>query len=153
MTEESPDEYDDHSMGYSTRTVGELKSSGIRVHLCIEGTTFDMQLDTAADVSLLPESLCRKHLSHLPLLPAGVTTYENQTVDLAGENMVNIQYEHQEVKLPLINVNGADKAALFGLQYLEHIKLNWQKVCCMQVSVTGVLDKNIETFPVKDWVC
>ncbi len=72
MTEESPDEQDDHFMVYSTHTVDALKSSGIRVPVCMESTTFDMQLDTAADVSLLPESLYRKHLSHLPLLLAGI---------------------------------------------------------------------------------
>ena len=55
--------------------------------------------------------------------------------------MVNVQCEDQEVNLPLIVVKSADKAALFGLQWLEHIKLNWQKVCCMQGSVSGVLDK------------
>ena len=69
-----------------------------------------MQLDTAADVSLLPESFYRKHLSHWPLLPAGMVlkTDENQTVDLAGKIMVNVQYEDQEVNLPLIIVKGAD---------------------------------------------
>ena len=66
MTEELPDEKDDHLMVYSTHTVDALKSSGSRVSVCIEGTTFDMQLGTAADVSLLPESLYRNHLSHCP---------------------------------------------------------------------------------------
>ena len=77
----------------------------------------------------------RKHLNHLLLLPAGIVlkTYENQTVDLAGKIMVNVHYEDQEVKLPLIIVKRAYKAALLGLQWLEHIKLDWQKVCCMQV--------------------
>ena len=86
MTMKSPDEQDDHFMVYSTHTVDALKSSGIRVHMCIKGTTLDMQLDTAADVSLLPESLYRKLLSHLSLLPTDIVlkTYENQTVDLAG---------------------------------------------------------------------
>ncbi|KAK2179985.1 hypothetical protein NP493_463g00025 [Ridgeia piscesae] len=88
VTEESPDEQDDHFMVYSTHRVDALKSSGIRVPVCLGGTTFDMQLDTAADVSLLPESLYRKHLSHLPLLPPRIVlkTYENQTVDLAGKS-------------------------------------------------------------------
>ena len=72
MTEESPDEQDDHFMVYSTHTVDALKSSGIRVPVCIEGTMFDMWLDTAADVSLLPEGLYRKHLCYLPLLPEDV---------------------------------------------------------------------------------
>ena len=70
-------------MLYNTHTVDALKSSGIRVPVCIEGTKFDMQLDTAADVSLLPESLYRKHLSHLPVLPAGIVL---KTVDLAGKS-------------------------------------------------------------------
>ena len=72
VTEESPDEQDDHFMVYSTHTVDALKSSGIRVPVCIEGTMFDMWLDTAADVSLLPEGLYRKHLCYLPLLPEDV---------------------------------------------------------------------------------
>ena len=136
-------------MVYSSHTVDAPKiNGGIRVPVCIEGTTFDMQLDTTADVSLLPESLYRKLLSHLPLLPAGIVlkTYENQTVDMAGKIMVNVQYEDQGVNLPLIIVKGADKAALFGLQWLEHIKLNWQKVCCMQGFVSGVLVKHSEVF-------
>ena len=95
--------------------------------VCVEGTTFDMQLDTAVDVSLLPKSLYRKHLSHLFLLPADIVlkTYENQTVDLARKIIVYVQYEDQEVNLPLIVVKGADKIVLFCLQWLEHIKLNW----------------------------
>ena len=116
--------------------------------VCIEDPAFYMQLDTTADVSLLPESLYRKHLSHWPLLPAGIVlkTYENQTVDLAGKNMVTVQCEDQEVNLPLIIVKGADKVALFGLQWLEHIKLNWQKVCCMRGSVSGVVEKHTEVI-------
>ena len=47
------DEQDDHFMVYSAHTEDALKSSGIRVPVCLAGTTFDMQLDTAADVSLL----------------------------------------------------------------------------------------------------
>ena len=62
MTEESPKERDDHFMVYSAHTVDALKNCAIRVRVCIEGTTFDMQLDTAADVSLLPESFYRNHL-------------------------------------------------------------------------------------------
>ena len=63
VTEESPDERNDHVMVY---TVDAQKSSLKRVPICIGGTMFDMQLDTATDVSLLPDSLCRKHLSRLP---------------------------------------------------------------------------------------
>ena len=87
MSEESPDEKDDHFMVYSTHTVDALKSSCIRVSLCIEGTTFDMQLTTMQQMCRCCQSLYRKHLSHLPLLPTGtiLKTYETQTVRLAGK--------------------------------------------------------------------
>ena len=117
--------------------------------MCIDGTTFDMQLDTAADMSLLPESLYRKHPSCLLLQPAGIIlkTYENQTIDLAGNIMATVKYKDQQVDyLPLTIVRGTDRAALFVLQWLEHIKLNWQKVCSMQGSVSGVLEKHTEVF-------
>ena len=127
VTEESRDEQDDHVMVY---TVDALKSSGIRVPMCIDGTRFDMQLDTAADVSLLPESLYREHLSHSSLSqPASVVLkiYENQTVDLVENIMVIVKNEEKGVNnLPLIIALGTDKAALFGLLWLEYIRLNWQ---------------------------
>ena len=139
VTEDSPDEQDDHVMMYSTYPVDALKSSGI------DGTTLDMRLDTAADVSLPPESLYRKHMSHLPLQPASIVlkTYENRTFDLASKLKVIVKYEDQEVNnLALIISRGTDRAVLFGLQWLKHIKLNWQRVCCMQGSVSVVLDKH-----------
>ena len=128
VTEESRDEQDDHVMVY---TVDALKSSGIRVPMCIDGTRFYMQLGTAADVSLLPESLYREHLSHSSLSqPASVvlTIYENQIVDLVDKVMVIVKNEDKGVNnnLPLIIALGTDKAALFGLLWLEYIRLNWQ---------------------------
>ena len=48
VTEDAPKWDDNHFGVYSTYTVGALKSTGIRVPVCIEGTNFDMQLDTAS---------------------------------------------------------------------------------------------------------
>ena len=79
--------------------------------MCIEGTNFDMQLDTAADVSLLPENLYRKHLSHLPLKPAGIVlkTYENQTVELVGKILVTVKYEDQQVTKSTVDSNERER--------------------------------------------
>ena len=46
---------DDNYAVYRTYTVSTFKkNSGIRVPVCIEGTQLEMQMDTAADVSLFP---------------------------------------------------------------------------------------------------
>ena len=58
VTVESSEEQDDHFVMY---IVDALESSDIRVPVFIDDTTFDMQLDTAADVSLLPESVPKRH--------------------------------------------------------------------------------------------
>ena len=72
-----------------------------------------------------------------------VKTYENQTVELAGKILVTMRYEDQQVRhLPLIVTRGKDKAALFGLQWLERIKLNWHDVCCTRAYVAGILQKH-----------
>ena len=69
-----------------------------------------MLLDTAAaDVSLDPENLYRKHLSHLPLKMASIVlkTYENQTVELVWKIMVTVKYEDQQVRnLPFTVTRG-----------------------------------------------
>ena len=40
----------------------------------------------------------------------------------------------------------AQTKRLFRSAIVEQIKLNWQKVCCMQASVSGVLEKHTEVF-------
>ena len=107
VTEEASD---DNYAVYRAYTVSACKKNGgIRVPVCIEGTQFDMQLNTAADVLLFPENLYRRHFSHLPLQPAGMVlkTFDNQTVDLAGKIFVEVAYEDQPwCRLPLIIRHG-----------------------------------------------
>ena len=68
-------------------------------------------------------------------------------VELVGKILVTVKYEDQQVRnLPLIVTRGKDKAALFGLHWLDRIKLDWYKVCCMRVSVAGVLQKHTQVF-------
>ena len=133
----------------SACSVASFRNGGIRVPVCIEGNVIDMQLDTAADVSLLPESLYNKFLSHVPLQPANIVlrTYDNQEVELVGKISVTVKYEDQQAcHLPLIITKGTGKAALFGLQWLESIKLDWPKVCSVQASLSAVLEKHSDVF-------
>ena len=80
----SPDEQDDHFVAYSKHTVDALESSDIRVPMCIGGTTFYMQLDTAADVSLLPESLYLNHSATFPFRQRVLTTTINSFIPLCA---------------------------------------------------------------------
>ena len=117
--------------------------------MCIEGNMIDLQLDTASDVSLLPESLYMMYLSHVPLQPANIVlrTYDNQKVELVGKCFVTVRYEDQGAcRLPLLITKGTDKDALFGLQWLENIKLDWPKVCSVPASLSAVREKHSDVF-------
>ena len=132
---------------YTASTVS--KGGGIKIPVCVEGTQFSMQLDTAADMSLVPESFYAKHLKHLPLQAAGIVlkTFDNQKVELAGKILVDVKYEDQQVRhLPLFITKGADKAALFGLQWLDKIKLDWNKVCSLTASLSALLGRHKDVF-------
>ena len=65
VKDDAPDDND--WTAYGAYSVSEVKKQ-----VCVEGKPFNMQLDTAADVSLLPENLYRQHFSHLPLQPAAL---------------------------------------------------------------------------------
>ena len=132
---------------YTPSTVS--KGGGIKIPVCVEDTQFSMQLNTAADVSLVPESFYEKHFKHLPLQAAGIVlkTFDNQKVELAGKILVDVKYEDQQVRqLPLFITKGADKAALFGLQWLDKIKLDWNKVCSLTASLSALLGKHKGVF-------
>ena len=55
-------------------------------------------------------------------------------------------FKKQCLVLYFVVLKNIEKAASFGMQWLEHVKLNWQKVYCMQVSVSGVLEKHTDVF-------
>lgn len=79
----------------------------------VQGAVIDMQLDTAADVPLLPEDLYWKHLNHVPLQAVGIvlkTDNDTEKVELVGKVVVTIKYEEQEGE------KGSIKSAQFGLQ-------------------------------------
>ena len=74
-------------------------------------------------------------------------TFDDKTVLLAGKIFVEVAYEDQpSCRLPLIITKGADKAALFSLQWLESIRLDWNKVCSVVASLSAVLDKYAGVF-------
>ena len=74
-------------------------------------------------------------------------TFDNQKVELAGKILVDVKYEDQQVRqLPLFITKGADKAALFGLQWLDKIKLDWNKVCSLTASLSALLGRHKDVF-------
>ncbi|XP_064639574.1 uncharacterized protein K02A2.6-like [Lineus longissimus] len=91
-----------------------------------------------------------KQFSHIPLLktPVKLKTYTGDQISVCGKAHLNVKYKSQSANLPLIIVDHPGKPALLGRNWLEKLKLNWNKILeCDTDSVhklgeTSVKDEN-----------
>lgn len=126
--EERQDSSDEFSMYGIYQTTSRV-SQGYKVPISLDGNGVSMELDTGAAVSVISETLYQKHLSHLKLQPSSLNlrTYSGEKVSLLGEIRVPVKYGSQEETLPLQIAKG-DKPSLFGRNWLEKIRLDWQSI-------------------------
>ena len=115
------------------------------VSVKVNGHPVDMIVYTGAVVSIVPEHIYRKHLSQLPLKEAReLRSYSGDKLDLLGELTVTVEYHAHKYELPLVIVKG-DKPALFGRNWLEIIKLDWEKI--LSVSKDNPVDRLEKEHP------
>lgn len=98
---------------------------GIVVNVKLDGKCMDMQLDTGAAVSLMSELSYKEFLSHLLLSKTSMQliTYSGERIPSLGSVDVPVQYEKQNMTLPLVIVKG-DRLALLDRNWLEKIHLD-----------------------------
>jgi len=130
---------------YGIQTVTKTGSSGYVVTVDVEGHKVAMLVDTGAVVSIVPEQIYRKYLSHLPLRKArDLRSYSGDKLKLLGKITVTVIYGKQKCNLPLVIAKG-NKPALFGRNWLEKIKLNWGEI--FSVDKSNPVDKLVKKYP------
>ena len=112
-----------------------------------------MQLDTAADVSIMPQNIAET----IPNLVIGHSSavlkdYSNRQIHVVGSANVDVEYNSQRVKsLPITIVKGPGQT-LLGLDWLQKIKLDWSNIFRVikheneSVSLTEMLAQFEEVF-------
>ena len=92
------------------------------VELEINGKPCKMELDTAADYSIMSKSEFLERFPDRALTPSKVTmkTYTGERLDVVGEMQCNIVY-----KVPIVVANYNAKLTLLGKNWLHQIKLEW----------------------------
>ena len=99
----------------------------------------DMELDTGAAVSMLPEELLKHKFPNTNLQPSSLTLriYTGEVLETLGELPVCVQYNEQSVSdLILIVVKGC----LFGRNWLQNYWINILKFL-LKVWEQSVLSK------------
>ncbi|XP_068227904.1 uncharacterized protein [Palaemon carinicauda] len=125
------------------------KTPEIMVAVSLSGKRMEMEVDTGAAVSLIPKRMYRSHLKkHVELKPSNMVlkTITGDNVPVIGICYVNVQYQGQRIKgLPLYVVH-SDGPALFGRDWLAHIRLDWEALCINNI-VTSRTDSFNEYPP------
>ena len=106
------------------------KSKPITLTVKLNDCPIEMELDTGASLSVMGETTFQSLLGNtVPIEPTEVRlrTYTGDGLPVLGEATVTVTYESQSVTLPLIIVQGQG-AALFGRNWLDHIRLNWAAI-------------------------
>lgn len=113
-----------------------------------------MQIDTAADYSIMSKDTYETKYKDIELRPTAVKlrTYSGQILKTCGEMNCIIQYNGQTAELPMIVVDCKGKPTLLGRNWLEKIKMNWSEIFSVTSSETdntklqGLLEKHKELF-------
>ena len=127
--------------------VNTMFRSEISVQLKIENTNYCMQLDTGCALSLAAISFIKEVCPDVKINPTNVilSTYTGETVRPSGEACVNVEYSGSQYSLPLLIVKEGS-CALFGRNWLTHIKLDWQNL--PGLNNVGTLPSDLSTIPV-----
>lgn len=105
------------------------------VRVKVNGQPLDMEVDTGATVSIVPEAVQQEMFPQAELRKPQVQlkTYTGEPLKLKGEMSVLVEYQEQQYNLTLTVVEG-EGPNLFGRDWLNCIRLDWQQICTLEVS-------------------
>ena len=114
--------------------IGAKALSPIQVQVTIEDQALSMEVDTGTAVSIISQRQQWSLLPNSTLRPsnARLKTYTGAPMEAVGEDTMEVSCNKQCHTLPLIVV--AERGpALFGRNWLRHIKLNWRSICALSL--------------------
>jgi hypothetical protein len=103
-----------------------------KVLMDIDSHPVEMEIDTGATRSTVPENVFKSYLGAFKLQDAGVTlySYSGEKVPLLGKITVPVKYGPVSTAakwLDLVVVQGS-RPALFGRDWMKEIRLDWEKI-------------------------
>ena len=120
----------------------------IVVDVKIEGHPLTMEVDTGANVSIVPKNVWDQSWNDVQLskLPVQLRTFTGEPLTVIAEALVNVQYENQEIQEKLIVLeNGANP--LLGQNWLQGgICLDWPNLFVHKLSEPSILDEFPSVF-------
>jgi hypothetical protein len=103
--------------------------SKIVISPTLDGKPVTMELDTGSAVTLISNRKFKSLFGNVPLSAPDSTlkTYSGEIIEQVGSRVVTVSYNSQTKKLPIIVVK-KDGPSLFGRDWLQHIKVDWNSI-------------------------
>ena len=107
----------------------DTSSPPITIKVKLDDCLVDMEVDTGVSISLMSERTFSKMWPGRTFQPSTLKlrTYLKETIPVVGCTTVNVNYNGQFCKLPLVVVAGGGPS-LVGRDWLCHIRLDWRQI-------------------------
>ena len=126
------------------------RDAPITVCMAVDGQPVNMEVDTGAAKTIMPEKAFRKLWPGRSLDKTDVRlqSYLGEPIPVVGSVIVQVEYEDQRANLPLIvHVVKGNRPTLLGRSWLGKVRLNWSQINYTQRPQLHVLlDKYSEVF-------
>ena len=105
-------------------------SKGFLVEVEINSESINMEVDTAADFSVMSRDTYIKRFKFFPLQNTDMKlkTYSGETLRTRGQMLCKVAHSRQEYILLMIVAENEGKPTLLGQNWLEKLKVNWNEV-------------------------
>jgi len=116
-------EEDDKCLGiYTVMSLSKSPHEGYFEKVLLNGKPCKLQIDTAADHTIMCKYVYRRNFSHIPLRKSNIRlcTYTGNLLPVCGELLCEIVYDEQKLTLPLIVVDHPERPTLL-------VEAGWQK--------------------------
>ena len=102
------------------------------MEMIINGKPCLMELDTAADFSIMSKSEYLEKFADESLTPSQITlkAYTGEVLEVSGEMHCDIVYTGKQHCLPILVAIYDAKPTLLGKNWLRHIKIEWGEIFC-----------------------
>ena len=126
---EEEEEQEDEDDSFIAVNKLDTPSPPIMIKVKLDDCLVDMEVDTGASISLMSERTFNKMWPGRTLQPSTLKlrTYLKETIPVVGCTTVNVNYNGQFCKLPLVVVAGSGPS-LVGRDWLCHIRLDWRQI-------------------------
>ncbi|KAI7802842.1 hypothetical protein IRJ41_020318 [Triplophysa rosa] len=154
VSETTESEESDETFTLACVKTDELKKvKPFTVEFHADGKLVKFEIDTGSSVSLMTEEkskvIWKDTVSpKVKTTKVKLKTYTGEPLEVVGVTDVQVKYQQQEKKMPLVVVKGSGPC-LLGREWLEGLRLQWSEIKLIQseeVTLTQVLFRHEEMF-------